>query len=234
MRLLRASAAALVLGPVLMLGACVNKEPQERAAFIQLLQTRAAQGVFLPLPPLGGPDKDALGDYADTYGILTRFQSDMAAAAQPLREVLQLEALQSVEQIAQRAGDLRAARETLAASERAVREARERADKARSELELPPDLAPVFDGVYDEAVSAPAADFTQAAGRLDAVARHALDIADFVAAHPAEVTLRDGQAQVDKPSLQRELNQRLEALNAMAADLESARGFLAAAAGPSS
>ena len=56
-----------------------------------------------------------------------------------------------------RRGSLEAARKTLAGSAAQVQAARGKADKARAALALPADLAPVYDGVYDEAVTAPAA-----------------------------------------------------------------------------
>ena len=101
---------------------------------------------------------------------------------------------------------------------------RARADKARSSLELPPDLAPAYDGVYDESLTAPANELLAAADTLDAVARDALAIADFVAANAAGIELAGGQARVATPSLQQALNLRLQGLNAQSDDLERVSG----------
>lgn len=72
-----------------------------------------------------------------------------------------------------------------------------------------------------------------AAARLDAIARDALDVADLMAANPAGITLEQGQAKVATPSLQQRLNALLQQLNAQSEALEQARAVvsrLAAAA----
>ena len=102
--------------------------------------------------------------------------------------MLATETLRSVGDIVARRDALTLARKTLQANVAAVRE-RARADKARSSLELPPDLAPAYDGVYDESLTAPANELLAAADTLDAVARDALAVADFVAANAAGIEL---------------------------------------------
>lgn len=214
----------------MLLAACVNKEPQERAAFIQLLQGRMNNVTLVPIGMLGKSEKEAIGGYDDAYEVMTDFQEALAKAAAPLREVLSVETIQSVEEIVARRGSLEAARKTLAGSAAQVQAARGKADKARADLALPADLAPVYDGVYDEAVTAPAEDLIDAASRMDAIARDALAIADFVAANATDIQFEDGQTKVVKPTLQQELNLRLQALNAQSGGLEAARATLLQAA----
>jgi len=226
----RAWVAGMAAVSMLVLAACVNKEPQERAAFIQVLQVRMNNVTLVPIGLLSKQEKDAIGDYDDAYEVMTDFQDAMAKAAAPLREVLSVETIRSVGEIVERKASLQAARKTLADSAAQVQAARGKADKARAALTLPADLAPVYDGVYDEAVTAPAADMMEAAARMDSVARDALGIADFVAANGADVTFEDGQTKVAKPTLQQELNLRLHALNAQSDGLEAARATLLQAA----
>lgn len=232
MALLRACLLGLATASMLLLAACVNKEPQERAAFIQLLQSRMNSASLVPLAGLSEPEKEAVGGYADAYEVITDFQQAMAKAAAPMRDVLAVETLRSVGEIVERKARFEAARKTLAENAARLQDARARADQARAALALPPDLAPVYDGVYDEAVSAPAADLMEAASKLDAVARDALGVADFVAAHAADILLADGQARVATPTLQQELNLRLQGLNAQSDGLERARAAVSQAAGP--
>ena len=188
---LRVCLIGLIAALALLLGACGNREPEARAAFIALLQSRseAAAGGPVALPSLSKEERQALGDYAQAYGIMSDYQAELRKAAQPLREVLATETLRSVGDIVARHDALTLARKTLQANVAAVREARARADKARSSLELPPDLAPAYDGVYDESPTAPANELLAAADTLDAVARDALAIADFVAANAAGIEL---------------------------------------------
>ena len=231
---LRVCLIGLIAALALLLGACGNREPEARAAFIALLQSRseAAAGGPVALPSLSKEERQALGDYAQAYGIMSDYQAELRKAAQPLREVLATETLRSVGDIVARHDALTLARKTLQANVAAVREARARADKARSSLELPPDLAPAYDGVYDESLTAPANELLAAADTLDAVARDALAIADFVAANAAGIELA-GARRAATPSLQQALNLRLQGLNAQSDDLERAREQIRRAVGPS-
>ncbi len=231
MAVLRMCLAGLAAASMLALAACGNREPEERAAFIQLLQQRIDTGALVPIGALSDAEKEAVGDYDDAYAVISRFQESLAKAAAPLRQVLAAETIRSVQDIVQRRQSFDEARKTLADSADALQAARAKADRIRGGLTLAPDLAPVYDGVYDEAVTAPFAELMQAAGTMDAVARDALGVADFVAAHAADITLEDGLAKVSTPTLQQELNQRLQALNAQSGALEQARTIVLRAAG---
>ncbi|MNQ04103.1 hypothetical protein D3C85_168110 [compost metagenome] len=231
MSLWRACLTGLAMASMLVMTACVNKEPQERAAFIQLLQARMNSDALLPIAALSKAEKEALGDYADAYEVITDFQQEMAESARAMRDVLALETIRSVGEIVERKTGFEAARKTLADSAGKLQEAREKADKARADLQLPADLAPVYDGVYDESVTGPTVELMRAASRMDSVARDALGIADLVAANADEIQLVDGQARVATPTLQQELNLRLQGLNAQADELAQARQTILLAAG---
>ncbi|MGE8617305.1 MAG: DUF3053 family protein [Achromobacter spanius] len=231
MSLWRACLTGLAMASMLFMTACVNKEPQERAAFIQLLQARMNSDALLPIAALSKAEKEALGDYADAYEVITDFQQEMAESARAMRDVLALETIRSVGEIVERKSGFEKARKTLADSAGKLQEAREKADKARADLQLPADLAPVYDGVYDESVTGPTVELMRAASRMDAVARDALGIADLVAANADEIQLVDGQTRVATPTLQQELNLRLQGLNAQADELAHARETILLAAG---
>ncbi|PQZ64580.1 hypothetical protein CQ050_19375 [Achromobacter sp. MYb9] len=227
----RACLMGLAMASMLITTACVNKEPQERAAFIQLLQARVSSDTLLPISALGKSEKEAIGDYADAYEVITGFQKEMAEAAAPLREVLAVETIRSVGEIVDRKAAFETARKTLAESASKLHDARAKADRARAEMALPPDLAPVYGGVYDETVTAPAAELMQAATRMDSVARDAVGVADFVAANAADIQLVDGQARVATLTLQQQLNLRLQGLNAQSEGLAQARQTVLLAVG---
>lgn len=231
MALLRACLLGLAMASMLFLSACVNKEPQERAAFIRLLQSRMNSASLLPIGILSEQEKEAVGGYADAYEVIADFQEILTQAAASMRDASEVETLRSVAEIVERRDRLETARKTLAEQAAEVQRAQARADKARAALTLPADLAPVYDGVYDEAVTAPAAEVLDAAAAMDAVARDALGVADFVAAHAQDILLADGQARVATPTLQQELNLRLQGLNAQSEVLEHARAALRQAAG---
>ena len=218
MALLRACLLGLAMASMLFLSACVNKEPQERAAFIQLLQSRMNSASLLPIGSLSEPEKEAIGGYADAYEVIADFQEILTQAAASMRDASEAETLRSVADIVERRDRLEAARKTLAEQAAEVQRAQAKADKARAALALPADLAPV-------------AEVLDAAAAMDAVARDALGVADFVAAHAQDILLTDGQARVATPTLQQELNLRLQGLNAQSDVLEHARAVLRQAAG---
>ena len=82
---LRVCLIGLVAALALLLGACGNREPEARAAFIALLQSRseAAAGGPVALPSLSKEERQALGDYAQAYGIMSDYQAELRKAAQP-------------------------------------------------------------------------------------------------------------------------------------------------------
>lgn len=230
MSLWRACLMVLAAASLLFATACVNKEPQERAAFIQLLQARVNSDALLSMPALSKAEKEAVGDYADAYEVITDFQQKMAKSAQDMHAVLELETIRSVGEIVQRQRGFEAARKTLADSAGRLEDARAKADSARAKLELPADLAPVYDGVYDEAVTGPATELMRSASKLDSVARDALAVGAFVAANAGDIQLVDDQARVATPTLQQELNLRLQGLNAQSDALTQARRTILLAA----
>ena len=122
---LRVCLIGLIAALALLLGACGNREPEARA-FIALLQSRseAAAGGPVALPSLSKEERQALGDYAQAYGIMSDYQAELRKVAQPLREVLATETLRSVGDIVARHDALTLARKTLQANVAAVREAR--------------------------------------------------------------------------------------------------------------
>ena len=188
---LRVCLIGLIAALALLLGACGNREPEARAVSSRCCRA-AARGrrrrTGRPAVPEQGRAAGA-GRLRASLRHHVGLPGRAAQVAQPLREVLATETLRSVGDIVARHDALTLARKTLQANVAAVREARARADKARSSLELPPDLAPAYDGVYDESLTAPANELLAAADTLDAVARDALAIADFVAANAAGIEL---------------------------------------------
>ena len=228
---LRVCLIGLIAALALLLGACGNREPEARA-----LHRAAAEPQRGRRRRTGRPGARKNGRrWAITRKPTAscRTTRPSCAAAQPLREVLATETLRSVGDIVARRDALTLARKTLQANVAAVREARARADKARSSLELPPDLAPAYDGVYDESPDRPR---QRAAGR----GRHAgcrgarrAGYRRFRGGERCGHRTGRAPARVATPSLQQALNLRLQGLNAQSDDLERAREQIRRAVGPS-
>ena len=121
---LRVCLIGLVAALALLLGACGNREPEARAAFIALLQSRseAAAGGPVALPSLSKSGRRWAITRKPTASCRTTRPSCASRAA--LREVLATETLRSVGDIVARRDALTLARKTLQANVAAVREAR--------------------------------------------------------------------------------------------------------------
>jgi len=219
-----------LLMAALLLAGCVNKEPEQRAAFIAWLQARVTDAPGAAVPALDPAQRDVLGDYADHYAVLADFDAVAASAVRRLTRALEHEELHSLAQLQARHDALQTDRQALDEARDSLRKALARAQAERAELKQPADLQPVYARAYDQAV-------TQSAARLDALLQvaiaavgDALRAADFVARHREQIVIDAGSASVRDPSVQRELNQLLDALNGHAAAVDQAQRSLRALA----
>ncbi|GAB1579620.1 DUF3053 family protein [Bordetella petrii] len=211
----------------LLLAGCVNKEPEERAAFMQWLsaQAQVASGADLPAPDEA--QRDAFGDYAEHYAVLADFHVAAVAARRTLRQAIEHEQLHSVAQLQARHAALQDDRQALSGARAALHEALAQAGAARADLDQPADLQPLYAQAYERFVTTEAqrldALFATAGAALD----DALRAAEFIAAHRDQISVDADAAAVRDPSVQRELNRLLDALNSHAAAVGQARAALA-------
>ena len=98
----------LVAALPLVLAACGNKEPEQRAAFTQFLQTRIVDKPGVRVPTLTDEEKKSFGDYAAHYAVITDFNSGMDASVKPLSGIMQKGAVRSLNDIVARRDDLKA------------------------------------------------------------------------------------------------------------------------------
>lgn len=214
----------------LALAGCVNKEPEQRAAFIAWLQARVIDAPGAGAPALDPAQREALGDYAEHYRVLADFAAVAASATRRLASALEHEELHSLAQLQARHDALQADRQALADARASLDKALARAQAERAELKQPADVQPVYAQAYDQAVTQPAARL----GALLQVAAAAVDdavrAADFVARHREQIVIDAESASVRDPSVQRELNQLLDALNSHAAAVDQAQRSLRALA----
>ena len=171
----------------LLLGACGNREPEARAAFIALLQSRseAAAGGPVALPSLSKKSGRRWAMRKPTASCRTTRPSCARRAA--AARVLATETLRSVGDIVARHDDADAGPQDAAGQ--CCGRARARAGGQGPFLAGTAARSGAYDGVYDESLTAPANELLAAADTLDAVARDALAIADFVAANAAGIEL---------------------------------------------
>ncbi|MGS1106518.1 DUF3053 domain-containing protein [Achromobacter anxifer] len=207
----------------LMLAACGNKEPEQRAAFTQFLQTRIVDKPSVRVPQLTDEEKKSFGDYAAQYAVITDFNAGMDASVKPLSGIMQKGSMRSLNDIVTRRDDLKAVQASLNDMGAALKEQQARADAARAQLKQPEDLKAVYDKAYEKTVSLPADTFRDVLPQLNATFDSSLKIADYVAAHAAQIDISGPIVKVQDPAVQAELNQLLQDLNAQAKNVQQAQ-----------
>lgn len=207
----------------LMLAACGNKEPEQRAAFTQFLQTRIVDKPGVRVPQLTDEEKKSFGDYAAQYAVITDFNAGMDASVKPLSGIMQKGSMRSLNDIVTRRDDLKTVQASLNEMGAALKEQQARADAARAQLKQPEDLKAVYDKAYEKTVSLPADTFRDVLPQLNATFDSSLKIADYVAAHAAQIDISGPIVKVQDPAVQAELNQLLQDLNAQAKNVQQAQ-----------
>ena len=207
----------------LMLAACGNKEPEQRAAFTQFLQTRIVDKPGVRVPQLTDEEKTSFGDYAAQYAVITDFNAGMDASVKPLSGIMQKGSLRSLNDIVTRRDDLKTVQASLNEMGAALKEQQAKADAARAQLKQPEDLKAVYDKAYEKTVSLPADTFRDVLPQLNATFDSSLKIADYVAAHAAQIDISGPIVKVQDPAVQAELNKLLQDLNAQAKNVQQAQ-----------
>ncbi|OAE53373.1 hypothetical protein A7J71_27860 [Achromobacter insolitus] len=207
----------------LVLAACGNKEPEQRAAFTQFLQTRIVDKPGVRVPQLTEEEKKSFGDYAAQYAVITDFNAGMDASVKPLAGIMQKGSMRSLNDIVARRDDLKAVQASLNDMGAALKEQQAKADAARAQLKQPEDLKAVYDKAYEKTVSLPADTFRDVLPQLNATFDSSLKIADYVAAHAAQIDISGPIVKVQDPAVQAELNKLLQDLNAQAKNVQQAQ-----------
>ena len=212
----------LVAALPLLLAGCGDKEPEQRAAFTQFLQTRIVDKPGVRVPKLTDEEQKSIGDYASHYAVITDFNTSMETSVKPLTGIMQKGAVRSLNDIVTRRDDLKAVQASLNDMGAALKEQQARADAARAQLKQPDDLKAVYDKAYEKTVSLPADTFRDVLPQLNATFDSSLKIADYVEAHQAQIEISGAIVKVQDPAVQAELNQMLQDLNAQAKNLQQA------------
>lgn len=212
----------LVAALPLVLAACGDKEPEQRAAFIQYLQTRIVDKPGVRVPKLTDEEQKSFGDYAAHYAVITDFNAGMDASVKPLSGIIQKGALRSLNDIVTRREDMKAAQQSLSDMGVALKDQQTKADAAHAQLKQPADLKTVYDKAFEKTVSLPADTFRDVLPQLNATFDSGLKIADYVEAHKAQIEISGPIVKVNDPAVQTELNQLLQNLNDQAKNLQQA------------
>lgn len=208
------------------LAACGDKEPEQRAAFSQFLQTRIIDkpGVHVPKP--NAQETESFGPYSKDYAVITDFNGAMDASVKPLGNLLQKGAVRSLGDVTARRDDLKAVQSGLTDMGAQLKEQKAKADAAHAALKQPEDLKAVYDKAYERTVSVPADTFMEVLPQINGTLDSSLKVADYVDAHKDQIEINGAIVKVNDAKVQAELNALLQDLNTQARTVQQAQGQL--------
>lgn len=218
----------LALALPLVLAACGSKEPEQRAAFTQFLQTRIVDKPGVRVPKLTEEEKKSFGDYAAQYAVITDFNAAMDASVKPMGNLMQKGAVRSLNDVIARRDDIKTVQAALKDMGEALTKEQAKADAARAQLKQPDDLKVVYDKAYAKTVTVPADTFREVLPQISGTLDSSLKVAEYVEAHKAQIDLSGPMPKVQDPTVLAELNKLLQDLTAQAQKVQQAQTRLQA------
>lgn len=218
----------LALALPLVLAACGNKEPEQRAAFMQFLQTRIVDKPGVRVPQLTDEEKKSFGDYAAQYAVITDFNAGMDASVKPMGSLMQNGAVRSLNDVIARRDDIKTVQTALKDMGEALTKEQGKADAAHAQLKQPDDLKAVYDKAYDKTVTVPANTFREVLPQISGTLDSSLKVAEYVEAHKTQIDLSGPAPRVQDPTVLAELNKLLQELSAQAQKVQQAQTRLQA------
>ncbi|MCZ8397568.1 DUF3053 domain-containing protein [Achromobacter ruhlandii] len=218
----------LALALPLVLAACGNKEPEQRAAFMQFLQTRIVDKPGVRVPQLTDEEKKSFGDYAAQYAVITDFNAGMDASVKPMGSLMQKGAVRSLNDVIARRDDIKTVQTALKDMGEALTKEQGKADAAHAQLKQPDDLNAVYDKAYDKTVTVPANTFREVLPQISGTLDSSLKVAEYVEAHKTQIDLSGPAPRVQDPTVLAELNKLLQELSAQAQKVQQAQTRLQA------
>ena len=218
----------LALALPLVLAACGSKEPEQRAAFTQFLQTRIVDKPGVRVPKLTEEEKKSFGDYAAQYAVITDFNAAMDASVKPMGNLMQKGAVRSLNDVIARRDDIKTVQTALKDMGEALTKEQAKADAARAQLKQPDDLKVVYDKAYAKTVTVPADTFREVLPLISGTLDSSLKVAEYVEAHKAQIDLSGPMPKVQDPTVLAELNKLLQDLTAQAQKVQQAQTRLQA------
>ncbi len=205
------------------LAGCGDKEPEQRAAFIGILENNIVGKPGLSVAALSAEEQKKIGDYAKHYQVLADFHAAMNRDVGPeLTAVTKMMDIKSLNQAVENRETLVKARKTAGEIKKKVTDQLAKTDAARAALKQPDDLKAVYNKAYEKSVSRPAGAFVAAFDKVDDLLGAATSLVDFIKAHQDGLSVSGQTVQVRDAALQPGLDARLKAVT------ESTQALLAA------
>ncbi|CAN5741414.1 DUF3053 domain-containing protein [soil metagenome] len=211
------------------LSACGSKEPDQRAAFIQFLQTRIVDKPGVRVPRPSDEEKKSFGPYIADYAVITEFNDTLSnSVSKPMGDLMNKGAFRSVADVVTRRDDIQIVKGALGNLRAALDKELVRANVAHAGMKQPEDLKVVYDTAFGKTVTQPAAAFMEIFPAVDGTLDQTLQIADYLQLNRNKVQFSGGTVMTVDAATQSELNKMLEDLQSRAAALSTAQRKLQA------
>lgn len=216
-------AVALFAAAVFALAGCGDKEPEERMAFSSLLRDTILGKGGIVMEPLSREAEKSIGGYREHYAVLETFQKNMAGeTAKNARAFLSLAEMSNLAAVAGAEESLKKAMNDADALRKTVETLWEKADRAKSGLKIPDDLAPTYAAAYEKIVTNPSRTAQTALEAVHGVFAAILDLLDFIKKHNRDLEITDTSINVKNPALMDDVNAKMAAVRKKSAELCSA------------
>jgi len=198
---------------------CGDKEPAQRKAFMDFLQSRILDKQALAVPQLSEAEKKQFGDYSKDYAIITGFHHQMNTELDSslVPVFAGMNGVNSVNALVEQRDDLKKMADSSQNWKEKIITLRTQADTQHAALKQPDDLKKVYDQAYEKTVVKPSEITEQVFELLPQVLNLIVAKADFIKSQGKDVTITgnrlqfSNQKQLDKYNA---IQQQLVPLNA--------------------
>lgn len=205
----------IALALPLLLAACGDKEPEQRQAFITLLDQRIITPAGVRLPKLSDEEKAKLGEaYAAQFDIIRNFHDGLSATFASFPKAMSNAALRNFGDLPASRKALDDARGVLQSATEAMDTAARQASDARAALKQPEDLKAVYDKAFDKMITVPVGAARQLFASGDTVIHSSVALIDYLEANRDKVSFSGGSIQARDANTQAQINALLVKLNA--------------------
>jgi len=209
----------LLLALVFAISGCGDKEPAQRKAFMDFLQSRILDKQVLAVPQLTEEEKKQFGDYSKDYAIITGFHHQMNTELDSslVPVFAGMNSVNSVNALVEQRDDLKKMADSSLNWKQKIITLKTQADTQHNALKQPDDLKKVYDQAYEKTIVKPSAITEQVFDLLPQVLNLIVAKADFIKSQGKDVTITGNrlqfstQKQLDKYNA---IQQQLVPLNA--------------------
>lgn len=201
------------LSLLVLLTACGDNEPEQRKAFIDILQKNVLDQRGGRILLLTEDNRKALGSYAAQFDFFT----DAVQASEKLDVNDQVNKIQKLTNDLSRTNDAEKRREILDSIDAIKNEVRASIQKLvadlhtqKSVLKQPDDLKAVFDKAYDKHIGKPVEVSMRIFDASDTFMKSVRDLNDYVIAHPGKVEYQGVNVMILDNSVEKEVSGLLD------------------------